>query len=176
VRYGELSRDVVTSPTANSTVIAIFPMPPTACRRGAPSDTWPRGARSRVRGRGWIPRRRDRRCPRRGTCSRGGTGPDELERPARPRPAVGARTRPESRACRDERWWLAVTTEVVPWAHPGERRRGPERRFEVDSSGINRWAQRNWKMWLGVGLALAVVAVLVVLIAANSGGGSGGLY
>ena len=52
-----------------------------------------------------------------------------------------------------------------------------KRRFEVDdSSGINRWAQRNWKMWLGVGLALAVVAVLVVLIAANSGGGSGGLY
>jgi hypothetical protein len=45
-----------------------------------------------------------------------------------------------------------------------------------DSSGINRWAQRNWKMWLGVGLALAVVAVLVVLIAANSGGGSVGLY
>ena len=45
-----------------------------------------------------------------------------------------------------------------------------------DSSGINRWAERNWKMWLGVGLALAVGAVLVVLIAANSGGGSGGLY
>jgi hypothetical protein len=45
-----------------------------------------------------------------------------------------------------------------------------------DSSGINRWGQRNWKTWLGVGLALVVVAVLVVLIAANSGGGSGGLY
>ena len=45
-----------------------------------------------------------------------------------------------------------------------------------DSSGINRWGQRNWKTWLGVGLALAVVAVLVVLIAANNGGGSGGLY
>ena len=40
----------------------------------------------------------------------------------------------------------------------------------------NRWAQRNWRTWLGVGLALVVVAVLVVLIAANSGGGSGGLY
>jgi len=53
----------------------------------------------------------------------------------------------------------------------------PERRFEVDeSSRNNRWAQRNWKTWLGVGLALVVVAVLVVLIAANSGGGSGGLY
>ena len=57
-----------------------------------------------------------------------------------------------------------------------ERKR-PERRFEVDeSSRDNRWAQRNWKPWLGVGLALVVVAVLVVLIAANSGGGSGGLY
>jgi len=57
------------------------------------------------------------------------------------------------------------------------RRRGPERRFEVDeSSRENRWAQRNWKTWLGVGLALVVVAVFVVLIAANSGGGSGGLY
>jgi len=57
------------------------------------------------------------------------------------------------------------------------RRRCPERRFEVDeSSRDNRWAQRNWKTWLGVGLALVVVAVFVVLIAANSGGGSGGLY
>ena len=49
--------------------------------------------------------------------------------------------------------------------------------FEVDdSSRNNRWAQRNWKTWLGVGLAVVVVAVLVILIAANSGGGSGGLY
>jgi Flp pilus assembly protein TadB len=56
-------------------------------------------------------------------------------------------------------------------------KKGPERRFEMDdSSGINRRVRRNWKTWLGVGLALAVVAVLVVLIAANSGGGSGGLY
>jgi hypothetical protein len=46
----------------------------------------------------------------------------------------------------------------------------------VDDSSRNRWAQRNWKTWLGVDLAVAVVAVLVVLIAANSGGGSGGLY
>jgi hypothetical protein len=45
-----------------------------------------------------------------------------------------------------------------------------------DSSRNNRWAQRNWKTWLGVGLAVVVVAILVVLIAANSGGGSGGLY
>jgi hypothetical protein len=45
-----------------------------------------------------------------------------------------------------------------------------------DSSGTNRWTRRNWKAWLAVGLALAVVAVLVVLIAASSGGGSGGLY
>jgi hypothetical protein len=85
--------------------------------------------------------------------------------------------RPESRACRDDRWWLAVTTQVVQWVHPREDGEDPERRFEVDdSSGINRWGRRNWKTWLGVGLALAVVAVLVVLIAANSGGGSGGLY
>jgi hypothetical protein len=46
----------------------------------------------------------------------------------------------------------------------------------VDHSSRNdRWATRNWKTWLGVGLAV-VVAVLVFLIAANSGGGSGGLY
>jgi hypothetical protein len=70
-----------------------------------------------------------------------------------------------------------VTIEVVLWVHPREGGRGPERGFEVDdSSRNNRWAQRNWKTWLGVGLAVAVVVVLVVLIAANSGGGSGGLY
>ncbi|HEX6579252.1 MAG TPA: hypothetical protein VF195_00015 [Actinomycetota bacterium] len=52
-----------------------------------------------------------------------------------------------------------------------------KRGVEVDDSSRNdRCAQRNWKTWLGVGLALAVVSVLVVLIAANSGGGSGGLY
>lgn len=45
-----------------------------------------------------------------------------------------------------------------------------------DSSRNDRWATRNWKTWLGVGLAVVVVAVLVILIAANSGGGSGGLY
>jgi len=90
---------------------------------------------------------------------------------------VGAGLLGVSRVCRDDRWWLAVTTEVLPWVHPREDGRGLERRFEVDdSSKNNRWAQRNWKTWLGVGLALAVVAVLVVLIAANSGGGSGGLY
>jgi hypothetical protein len=57
------------------------------------------------------------------------------------------------------------------------RRKRPERGFEVDDSSRNdRWATRNWKTWLGVGLAVAVVVVLVVLIAANGGGGSGGLY
>ena len=45
-----------------------------------------------------------------------------------------------------------------------------------DSSRNDRWARRNWKTWLGVGLAVVVVAVLVILIAANSGGGSGRLY
>ena len=94
---------------------------------------------------------------------------------------VGAGLLGVSRVCRERRWWLAVTTEVVPWVHP----QGDEEALK----GGSRWTTRggrleqeqpmgpaDWKTWLGVGLALAVVAVLVVLIAANSGGGSDGLY